>query len=183
MARFVTRHGNAALTAREEIKEDFATGKSRIVQRALYVQFGSDGLTDHDYEVARTNLTFLGLPEDREKGGEADPRPRMGVFDSALAQATNGWTDEEAEIVVDFLRAHEWMGRGYVEVEALRLPRPWPRYDVTPAEAIVQTAEAIGVPLEDVLAYERENQEREEVCRLLAGELSVREPEEVIVSA
>src|SRR4029453_19064472 len=124
------------------------------------------------FEQVKGRFDFPGLPEDRERGGEISPRLRVSIFDSDEAARLNQWTEEERDHVVRFLREHPLNGTVFAEVELPQLAKPWPRYDTTPSHEVLETARAIGVPFEQVAAYERENANREELLREIAGELA-----------
>lgn len=167
MARFVSRYGKYSHGVREEIAEQYARG-TRIIQRPLEAQFDERGLTDFEKETAAQRLSFHGLPEDKETGHDVSPYSRLSLFDSEQARKHFRWTDEEHDLVVETLRESGMNGIEFIEVDQPKRPAPWNGYDnLTDAEQIIELAIATETPIADVLAYELENQKREEVIAAL----------------
>ncbi len=84
-------------------------------------------------------------------------------FDSVVAQEQNRWTDDEREEVEEtllalFKRQPEY---GHL-VEAPKAALPWPTYDDTPRDRIVEMAGLLGL-VGEALAWEQENANRKTV--------------------
>lgn len=133
-------------------------------------------------------LNFRGLAE-----GEPVTL-RMGTFDSIIAQGQYGWSDEERELVESELDKRQ--GSQWIRIEAPKLTPPWPKYDDLKvhgqrtfekvAEKNIETAEAIGASLEDLIAYERQNRNDERIIELYEAALlesKEDEPTEELVEA
>lgn len=156
----------------------FARG-SRIVQKGLEAQFDPAGLQDHEKAEAASKLSFHGLPEDAETGREVDPYSRLSLFDSKQAQTKFRWSDEEHDLVVQTLRESDRLGLDYIEVSAPLAKLPWASYDsLDDAEQIAELTIATGTTPADVIAYERENQNREDVLLILRDLLDGSEDED-----
>lgn len=128
-------------------------------ERKLVAQFVRGGAPDWVIAKAQQRFDFKGR-------GDGEPVSMLvGVFDSALAKAQQRWTDDEHDAVVRHLRSVQ--NPYWFIAEEPRVPAPWPTYDRLTvqgrrtaeqvAEKNVETATEIGVPLESLVAYERQN--------------------------
>lgn len=128
-------------------------------ERKLVAQFVRGGAPDWVIEEAQKRFDFKGR-------GDGEPVSMLiGVFDSALAKAQQRWTDDEHDAVVRHLRGTQ--NPYWFIAEEPRVGAPWPTYDKLTvqgrrtseqvAEKNVETATEIGVPLESLVAYERQN--------------------------
>lgn len=181
--RFVARYANYSHGVREEIVEQFARG-TRVIQKPLQAQFDTRGLTDFEKETAASQLSFHGLPKDEESDSDVLPYSRLSLFDSEAAQKQNRWTDEEHDLVVNTLLESDRLGIDYIAVESPKRPAPWNGYDkLTDAEQIVELTLATETPVADVLTYERENENREEVIAALEEILEEGTPSAVVIDA
>ena len=184
MARFVSRYAAYSHGVREEISELTPLGR-RVLQRSLEAQFDPRGLKDEEKQEAARRLSFHGLPESPdtaslEFGVDLSPFSRLSLFDSEKAQKHFKWTDEETDLVVETLRDSEMNGIEFVEVTPVRAKAPWASYDkLVDAEQIVELAIATETPIADVIAYERENQNREDLLVALRDLLDDEQGDEV----
>lgn len=184
MARFVSRYAKYSHGVRDEIAEQFSRG-TRIVERGLEAQFDTRGLTDYEKETAAKALSFHGLPEDKETGRDVEVFSRISVFDSERAAKQLRWTSDEEALVVETLRESERNGLDYVEVTQPKRPAPWNGYDkLTDIEQIVELTIATETSPADVIAYERENENREDLIAELE-QLDATDPadDEVVITA
>lgn len=183
MARFVARYAAYSHGVREEIAEQFARG-TRVIQKPLEAKFDPRGLTEFEKEKAQAELQFHGLPKDKETDSNVSPVSRMSLFDSEEAQKQNRWTDEEHDLVVNTLRESDRLGLDYIEVDSPKRPAPWASYDkLTDPEQIAELAVATGAPIADVLAYERENENRDDVIEALEEALGESDSDVVVIDA
>jgi hypothetical protein len=154
------------------------------VQRGLEAQFDPMGLTEYEKEQALERLSFHGLPMNSDTETEVSPVSRLSVFDSEAAKKEKRWDDEEHDLVVQTLRESDRNGLDFIEVDAKVRPAPWKTYDnLTDPEKIVELATEIGVPITDVLAYERENENREDVVTALEEALDPADASAVVIDA
>lgn len=166
MARFVSfgrRYGHGI---RSELSEPTQFGRNTLV-RPLFAQFSEDGRTEYDVEVGAKNLVPHGLPEDSVDGGEIDPRSQMGVFDTEETGRVQQWTEAEKDLVIETLRSSPEYGRNFIEVLH---SEPFAGYATMTAENILQAVDAgIAIDYNMAVAYERENENREElIAELMA---------------
>ncbi len=174
--------------AREEDKMVLANGKEQILTSLLMVEpFNWGFLSDFEYQKALEHWPNLrGLTE-----GE-NLRTRFSVFDSFLAQTLNGWSDEDRILAEQALMSGPGAGSDYFILEEVRAPKPWPTYDkikvrgqLTPekvAEKIAATVTELGLDIESVSIYERENLNRPEVVTALNA-LQAEKPAEELIQA
>lgn len=183
MARFVAYGARYSHGVQGEIAEPFATGR-RILQRTLEAQFDARGITEYEVEQGAKALQIHGLPEDRIEGGEVSPRSRLSVFDSALAALEQNWSDVEHDLVVEKLRTSDRYGLDFVEIEQPKRPAPWNGYDkLEDAEKIAELTIATESDPKEVIAYERENEAREDVLAELEALLGDTDDPEVTINA
>jgi hypothetical protein len=111
-------------------------------------------------------------------------------FDSNAAQKSNGWTDEEREIVEAKLLG-KW---GVTKVEPIKVKAPYPKYAAhrktqgqrTIAHAIkdiLATYETAGFDVDLAIMFERQNENSPDVIAALEGLLSPTEPDEELIAA
>lgn len=170
MARFVSKFANYSHGVRTAIEEHIAPGQVRLVVAPLEAKFESsvNNLTDYEVEVGQEKLSFTGLPEDRDTESLIHPRSRMSCFDSEQSRKQYRWTDQDHDLVVETLRESPMNGVEFVEVSEPARPAPWKGYDkLQSASKIVEIAQATESDLTEVLAYERENEAREDVIAAL----------------
>lgn len=114
-------------------------------------------------DIGLQTFDFKGLPIG------ISPEQRLSFFDTHQAQAQDDWTNEEREIVEDFLRQRVeevGVGAGFVIVEQPKLAAPWPTYDRITihgqrkaehvAAKIVEMVSELGIDPAGVIAYERQ---------------------------
>jgi hypothetical protein len=150
-----------------------ANGKEQVLEKHLEAVFlpAPQVISEDEIKFALDNLVFNGLPIDKNTNSFASPRIRLSAYDTERAQKENGWTDEEREVVESALRSSEVYGMDFVEIPAARVQKPWATYDETPVAKIIGLAEAVGISLDEVLAYEKQNQGRDSVMFLLEDAL------------
>lgn len=125
----------------------------------LFAQF-QRGAPDWAKEIALSQLNFGGLAP------EVDPTLRMGSFDVDAAAEVWGWSAADKKIVEDALDKMQGANAGFVRIEIPKRPAPWPkienlrphgrRTNELSVEKIVETADAIGVELGEVVPYLRQ---------------------------
>lgn len=180
--RFVAYGASYSHGVQSELGEPTATGY-RVTRRGLEAQFSTRGIKDHEIELAAKTLHVHGLPEDSIEGGPVSPRSRISVFDTEQAQRHFDWTDDERELVEKRLLESEMYGLELVKVDDPKRPAPWKGYDsLEDVERILAAVEATGVDVSEVIAYERENEDREEVIAALT-ELLPEEEQSVVIDA
>ena len=123
-------------------------------------------------ELAIRRWRFNGSYQEMDEVTSIQPDYRIGVFDSAMAQsdAPAGRTRcarRSRRVLIDHSeRFEDVMVVPYFGPEA-----PWPRYDAyagSPAQLIRKLVDE-GHDLQQVLAYERENQNRDKVIEAIEG--------------
>lgn len=135
--------------------------------------FQKMGVTPWERDYAIAHFGFKGIAE-----GE-DPLNRMSSYDTDEEAVRLGWGDEQKAAVEKLLDLGQHTG-DYVRIERPRLPAPWPNYDeLLPqgrrsaemvASQIAETVKALGLNVDTVLAYERENRNRADVLEALQPE-------------
>lgn len=144
---------------------------------SVSVQFTQEYLDQSDIDFA---LHFW--PESQFKGRwmESDEvtleplAPRIGAFDTVAEQDRQGWTDDIREKVEAFMLAKPNYGQDFTQVEkvAAVVGIPWPSYDTTHHFKIPALAAELGL-LEETLAYEQANKNRESVVAALEEKLAI----------
>ncbi len=184
--RFVSKIRNYSHGVRDEESEFVAAAggrmQKRIVVRGLEAQFEGRGLTPYEQEQGIRQLNHNGLPEDRDTRVDVSPLSRLSVYDSEKAQREQGLTDDERELIEQRLLASIDHGREFIYVPSPVRPEPWPGYDKLTAEQIIDGLNTglVQVELDDVIAYERENENRTEILEALSADTSV--PQDVTVT-
>jgi hypothetical protein len=171
---------------RAEVNEAYATGMTKTIVSPLYAQFRPVGMLPLERELALNTFTFNGFYQQEDEVTIVPPDYRIGVFDSRDAQIEAGWSDADRITVEEELRRLATLyPANLCIVPEVRVAAPWPRYDEFAGSVRELMAKVIedGYALEDVLAYEAENQSRPEVIGALEQLLEDGEPvpvEEVV---
>jgi hypothetical protein len=173
--RFVSKIRKYQICFQRDIIEHFATGESRVIQPLLNCEFDLFG-SMRPYEIAAAREAFInrGLPLEADGITTIDPLYRFSVFDTEEFQKHHRLTDEKRVELEQFLLNNFAYGTYYIMVEEPRVPAPWPTYDtvrgVKGSPTALRIAEKVredGFPVEDVIAYERQNQNRQDVIDAL----------------
>lgn len=167
-ARFISRYGNYSVGVQSLITENYATGKSKVLERRIDANFQRNLVSDADFAVALQSFVFPGLPEDFDTNTNVSPRYRVSVWDSEWSKANEGWTDEEIELIVEKLRSSPGFGMNHIELD-VTAKAPFPNYDDLSPDEILQLLKLTGLDVEGVIAYERDHQNRADLLRRLEG--------------
>lgn len=180
--RFVCKHANYSVELRESIEEPdpYHKGRHIIHRKPLVANFVAGDLTPWEKEAALKHFSFAGMPVEEDMMTPVDPSSRLSSFDTT----TQGWSPEDQEYAEKALLESQAHGPDYLHVETPKRPAPWAGYDkLRAANKIVELVEATGSDPEYVLAYERENENRDAVIAALEKLLAPVEDEEELVEA
>lgn len=133
---------------------------------ALIAEFGVFG-AEFNYEDPMTGV--------RETGSEF----RGGYFNLDEQAAEKGWDDGEKEIVARHML--QMLSKPYAQFtlhEQLKAPAPWPTYDETHHNKVVELATALGF-VGEALLYEEQNKKRPSVVEGLREALAKAQAEPV----
>lgn len=136
--------------------------------RALEAQFRPGGLSEYEKETSLNAFRFHGLPFNSDTGEDVSGRHLLSSFDSEKAMMDYHWEQFEHDLVVDALRKSERLGADFIELTQPKRPIPWAGYDkLESASKIAEIVVATDTPVEGVIAYEKENKDREKVIAAL----------------
>jgi len=187
VARFVAKYAKYRHGVRTGRFMILADGQRQELSKELFAKFDRAGISEEEQNLGISSFIHNGLPEDKDTNEHFSPRSRISVFDSQRAQEMNGWTDEEREIVEMVLRNSPEYGRELIEITPKPVDKPWPAYDeATDPQQIVSIAKSIGISLEQVAEYERQNANREKVIKAVEAAQAFSEEEdgpEVVIEA
>lgn len=173
--RFIAKYKRYQVIFQREIIEHFATGQEHEIQPALICEFDLYGsMRPHEITAARETFINYGLPTEVDMVTQIDPLTRFSVFDTELFQQQKRITDEKRIEMEQFLLSLPEYGTDFILVEEPKLAPPWPNYDSfrgvrgapTPI-AIARKVEEDGFDALEVVAYERQNANRQEVIDAL----------------
>ena len=167
-------------TLQKESATYVAPGQKNVHLPRIVAQF-RPGVPD--YVVNALRKKWPKMPVIHPSVGSPDgPVPWHSVcslWDSKEAQRTYGWTDQEREKFEQKLKSHPRYGLRFIEIEREKIPAPWPAYDKLTAqgrrtiemvaETIAQKVREDGYVPENVIAYERENLNRQQVIDALSN--------------
>lgn len=168
-ARFVSKYGNYSVGIQGLKAEHYGTGESTILKRRLDAQFHNRLVTEDDFVIALQSFTFEGLPENLETNSDLSPRFRVSTWDSEWCKENESWSQDEVDLAIEVLRKDPGFGREHVEVSPVLAKSPFPAYDELSVEEILQIVKLTKVDPESVVAYERENANREDLISRLEG--------------
>lgn len=190
--RFISPSGNFRLTVIHD-KTQSEDGFTRTVKPGYTAEFKMGLLDGYERQVARERLTFPGGVRDRQNidGSPFDYIQLAGVFDTEWIEDANLRAEVEKRML-----ANDGCGKGdaFVLVELPKIEAPWPSYDElvvhgqrTPEKVAaknIETAALVGVPIEDLIAYEQQNRNHERILAVYEQELAKSpEPEDELVRA
>ena len=179
--RFVSCYAGLGLgTARKEKYVLAVDGQRDLAQESLPVQFTREYLTQEDIDFALSffpakKFTGIALEQD---GFTPEPLAlRIGVFDTEQEALSRGWSDEERELVEKWMLAKPNYGQDFVQIVPVEkeIVKPWPAYNNTHHFKVAALAEELGL-LEETLAYEKANKNRQGVIDALEEKLENRAP-------
>ena len=177
---FVSSHGEMYQSCiPQKIHFHPATGEQIGVDNPIGAQFRAALAPEWAREIAKRTFKFSGLAD------ESLADLRISWFDTDEEAMIRGWTAEqkaEVERVLVKMQHPEL----FLRVEAPVSNAPWPNYESTRgggrgktnAGAIIETAREIGVPLAEVLEYERKTRNRGDIV-LALEEALLEDPEPV----
>lgn len=165
--RFAAKYANYGHGVRTGRWMTLADGQRQEITKHLQVKFRRGILTEEEENVAIASLVHTGLPIDNDTNTLFSPRSRISGFDSKVSQEFEGWTDEERELVEQWLLKSPHINDEFIALTAPAAKKPWPTYDNTPVDALAELVRFTGIPVEQVLEYERQNANRPEVIEAL----------------
>lgn len=140
-------------------------------RKRLVAQFTRGGAPAWILEEASKRFDFR---------GRADGEPiamMVGVFDSAQMAKQYRWSEDEHDAVVRHLR--DTANPYWFIAEEPRVPAPWPTYDKLQiagtrtwekvAARNLETAEETGIPVDSLVAYERQNRNDPRILEVYAA--------------
>lgn len=178
--RYLSRFGQFAVQVRPEMREAFASGVVRVTQEQVIAKFEPGICQAEERDLAIKRWSFNGSLQEMDEVTTIQPDHRIGLFDSAIAQSDNQWSDELRQEVERLLNDHAERFDDVLVVPHHGPEPPWPRYDAysgTPSQLLRKLIDE-GHDLQGVLDYERENQNRERVVEALTAALS--DPETLV---
>ena len=164
--RFVSKYPQLGLGTC--IKEKFVLaldGQRDKTQESVAVQFSQMGLMQTDIRAALDywpESAFRGRWVEADGVTQEPVAGRIGVFDTE----EQGWDDQTRQTVETWLLAKPNYGADFIVVEVAKIAPPWPNYDKAQWKQIAPLAHELGL-LEEAIAYERENKNRESVLSML----------------
>lgn len=185
--RLVSQYRNfEGQTLREHKEMVLQTGDRQILQtRHSAGPFIHGALTPHEFEEA-----LKAWPKLRGLSDGEEVRWRFSVGDTNEWAQEQEWTAKEKAEYEARLRSEA--GEHYIVVEEVKIPAPWPAYDKLVVhgqrkiehvvEKIVAKVKEDEYDVDQVLAYERQNLNRDAVIAALSS-LKEPEPEEPLIAA
>lgn len=168
-ARFVARYGAYSVGVQSFNDERLGhDGKMIPSKRRIDAQFHNHIVSEDDFALALQSFAFPGLPFDQETNQNVSPRYRVAVWDSEWAQQNEGLSDGEIELIVSKLRSDPSYGADHVEVDVASA-MPFPNYDALSPDEVLQLLKLTGIDVAGVIAYERENANRQVLLDKLEG--------------
>jgi hypothetical protein len=168
--RFLSKFGRFGVQIRAQNQEPYANGMVRVIDQQVAAIFQPTGLTTSERELAFKSFAFNGSLQEMDEVTIVQPDYRIGVYDTVEQQLAQGWSDELRKEVEQKLLAHANLYGDVVMVPVIEIPPPWPRYDEyggSPSQLARKLVDE-GYNLDDVIAYEREHQNRERVLEAIA---------------
>lgn len=190
--RFVAQYPGFVAGIRAERSRLSMDGSQIMVQSGIQAEFKPEIYNQHDLETALQNFQFKGLFQHEDEATPVGAAYRISIYDTDEEFERRLGTEEEWDLDTKALVEQRLLGltsygRSFVVVPEQTMEPPWPKYlewDGTDAdELVILCHDVIGVPFEDVLAYEASKwgPRREDVIVAFQEAIEIRDAEKVIV--
>jgi len=182
--RFVSKNQKFSIKIRPHVETVQMNGIKTVIQQGLLAQFMPGDVTDWEVKAAYATFKFQGMPTEEDEVTPIEPLYRLSSFDTSTIQ-----DPEERKLYEQVLLNSFSRGVDYIYVPKPEVPAPWPTYDKFKGkpEALVEKLLLDGHDLHEVLSYEKDNQNREEITfaieQAILDSKTVVEEEEDIVTA
>jgi hypothetical protein len=191
--RFVSQYSGFTVGVQSERRRLDMDGGSVVTRPGVWAEFTNAAMNQRDLEVALGAFQFKGLFQYEDEATPVSPAYRIGVYDTddqyeRRLDTDEEWTPEFKALLEQRMLAAPSYGRAFVLVPEQTMDPPWPKYpagdDVDATELVLTIHNVIGIPFEDVLAYEESKfgERREDVIVALRNAIEVRDEGKVIVS-
>ena len=207
--RFASKYRRYKITARRHETMTLANGMSNILHHGVICEFQHGGLREWEKEKATARFKFRGTTQEADQVTPVDPSSRLAYYDTdEHATQWAEWDLREIDPVTGkhltpgtikaeveaFLTSYRSFGIDYMLLEPDPVTAPWPAYDdlkvsgkrtaALVAERHLQVAFATGVPVEALIAYERQTRAHPEILQAYEDALlEPAQPEEDLVEA
>lgn len=177
--RFISPNPGYKIPGKKQDYELLASGQFREISPQYLCEFRPGDLTDWEIDLALDTFKFRGVPE-YEGGKGIPPRQlvlmRVSSFDTATID-----NPDLRKVVEEKLLATQGIDN-HLLAERPKVAAPWPAYDkVHPSKIAAKVAED-GYDPKAVIAYERDNKNRQSVIEALEA-LVTEAPAEELVEA
>lgn len=189
--RFVAQISGFVVGIRPERKSRSMDGETIVNRVGISANFRPMEFSAHDLEIALASFQFKGLYQHEDEATPVEPNYRISIYDTdeeyeRRLGTEEEWSLEDKELVERRLLESKSLGDTFVVVPEQMMELPWPRYrdfDGDATELVLAAVNVVGVPLEDVLAYETSKwgEKREEVIDALQTAIQIRDEGRVIV--
>lgn len=149
-------------------------GKLVLDDPGEMAQFRAGTVLPYEREIGLKQFTFPGLPRDADTGQEIDPSFRLSAYDTDVEAIQRNWTPERKKAVEQAMLKSDDLGVRFILVEAPKIPAPFPTWDElrgrgqrTTPELLCERVRELGLDIEQAIAYETQNLQRQEVIDAL----------------
>jgi hypothetical protein len=190
--RFVSQYPGFTVGIQSERRRLDMDGGSVVTRPGFWCEFRSGAMNQHDLEVALQHFQFKGLFQHEDEATPVHAAYRIAVFDTdeeyqRRLDGDDEWSLEFKALVEQRLLNAPSYGRSFVVVPEQTLEPPWPKYpagDVDADDLVLTVHNVLGIPFEDVLAYEESKwgERRENVIEALNDAIRIRDEGKVVVN-
>ena len=189
--RFVAQHSGLVVQIRRAQRRLLLGGEEITTVPEIVARFRPE-FNQHDLEVALQSFQFRGAFQHEDEATPVHPAHRLSVYDTdeeyeRSQQEEAPWDGDTKALVEQRLLQAGSYGRSFVVVPEMEMDPPWPKYplepDVDATDLVMTVHTVIGIPFEEVLAYEESKwgPQREDVIQALQNAIAVRDEDKVIV--
>lgn len=187
--RFISPISAYQIVPVHEDTEVLADGTRRVKAPGYFVEFEQGAVQEWERDIAREKFTFRNMVKNMD-GSLVDPIHRVSGFDTVTI--TDPVMRERVETAM-LANADHGKPDGYIRVERPKLSPPWASYDELTAqgrrtaahvaEKNLELAAQTGVPVETLIAYEKNREApRPELIELYEAALPKPEPVEELIA-
>lgn len=189
--RFIAQNPGLVVGIRSERRRLSMDGESIVTRPGISAVFRPLEFNQYDLEVALRSFQFRGMYQHVDEATPVEPLYRLATYDTdeeyeRRLGTEEEWSVEDKEFVEQRLLEAIRTGESFVLVPEETMEPPWPKYplgEVDATDLVLTINDVIGIPFEEVLAYEESKwgPRREEVIDALQTAIRIRDEDKVIV--
>jgi hypothetical protein len=189
--RFIAQNPGLVVGIRSERRRLSMDGESIVTRPGISARFRALEFNQNDLDVALRSFQFRGMYQHVDEATPVEPLYRLAIYDTdeeyeRRLDTEDEWSVEDKELVERRLLEAARVGDSFIVVPEETMEPPWPLYplgEVDATDLVLTINNVIGIPFENVLAFEgsKWGPRREDVIEALQTAIRIRDEDKVIV--